>query len=266
MSKKQNAVKAWRHRTKLRMVESMGGSCAVCGYNKCVEALELHHIDPLEKEFGFGKIMSNPIAWYRIVEEIRKCVLLCSNHHREIHSGIISLPGKHATFNEDFLQYKNYSDLNGKCFICGKETSSSNITCSKECAAKRSRTVEWDKIDLKAMLESNMTLSQIADKFNISPSAVSKRIRKFSPELSNMINRTWARNNVFCSICKTKITSDSKSGLCSVCYNFSKRKVERPTKEQLEEEIKNSSWLALGKKYGVSDNAIRKWAKSYDII
>lgn len=44
-----------------------------------------------------------------------------------------------------------------------------------------------------------------------------------------------------------------------------KRKVERPSKEILEKEINESSFCALGRKYGVSDNAIRKWCKAYKI-
>lgn len=43
------------------------------------------------------------------------------------------------------------------------------------------------------------------------------------------------------------------------------RKVVRPEKEELEQMIKNMTWTAIGKKHGVSDNAIRKWAKSYGI-
>ena len=46
------------------------------------------------------------------------------------------------------------------------------------------------------------------------------------------------------------------------CAKFSQRKVmNRPTKEQLLKEVEETSWCAVGKKYGVSDNAIRKWVK-----
>lgn len=45
-----------------------------------------------------------------------------------------------------------------------------------------------------------------------------------------------------------------------------KRKVKRPTKEELEKMIEEMSWVAIGKKYGVSDNAVRKWARAYKII
>jgi len=49
------------------------------------------------------------------------------------------------------------------------------------------------------------------------------------------------------------------------CSYKSQRKAKRPTKEQLGEEIKEFSWRALGRKYGVSDNAVRKWAKRYGL-
>jgi hypothetical protein len=41
------------------------------------------------------------------------------------------------------------------------------------------------------------------------------------------------------------------------------RKVERPPYEQLLEEIEATSYLAVGRKYGVSDNAVRKWVRFY---
>lgn len=60
---------------------------------------------------------------------------------------------------------------------------------------------------------------------------------------------------------------------CSInCYRknkkpklfFDKRKVERPAYETLKKEISQSSYLAVSKKYGVSDTAIRKWIKIYE--
>jgi hypothetical protein len=43
-----------------------------------------------------------------------------------------------------------------------------------------------------------------------------------------------------------------------------KRKVERPPYEILKKEVENFGYLPTGKKYGVSDNAIRKWIKTYE--
>jgi len=67
-----------------------------------------------------------------------------------------------------------------------------------------------------------------------------------------------------CLICG-KETKNKK--YCSYnCSILASRKVTRPSKEQLEKEIKENSWCALGRKYGVTDNAVRKWAKRYDIV
>lgn len=41
-------------------------------------------------------------------------------------------------------------------------------------------------------------------------------------------------------------------------------KVARPSHELLLREIAETSWSAVGRKYGVSDNAVRKWVRSYE--
>jgi hypothetical protein len=41
-------------------------------------------------------------------------------------------------------------------------------------------------------------------------------------------------------------------------------KVERPPYEQLVREIAETNYVAAGRKYGVSDNAIRKWVRAYE--
>jgi hypothetical protein len=42
------------------------------------------------------------------------------------------------------------------------------------------------------------------------------------------------------------------------------RKVERPPRQQLISEVEADGYLAVGRKYGVSDNAIRKWIREYE--
>ena len=42
---------------------------------------------------------------------------------------------------------------------------------------------------------------------------------------------------------------------------FNQRKIERPDNETLIKEIEELGYSATGRKYGVSDNAIRKWLK-----
>ena len=64
-----------------------------------------------------------------------------------------------------------------------------------------------------------------------------------------------------CSSCGVELSGKCKTDLCHSCHSKSQRKVERPPKEQLIKEIGESSYLSVGRKYGVSDNAIRKWIK-----
>jgi hypothetical protein len=42
------------------------------------------------------------------------------------------------------------------------------------------------------------------------------------------------------------------------------RKVERPSYEQLVKDVQAMSMLAVGRKYGVTDNAVRKWIRWYE--
>lgn len=67
-----------------------------------------------------------------------------------------------------------------------------------------------------------------------------------------------------CLICGKKTTN--KKYCSQACSSFSQRRVERPSKEQLSKDIKSMSWLAIGRKYGVTDNAVRSWARHYEII
>ena len=54
--------------------------CAICGYNKCDNALEFHHTNPRDKIFSIGTLRGH------LAEELNKCILLCANCHKEIHS------------------------------------------------------------------------------------------------------------------------------------------------------------------------------------
>jgi 5-methylcytosine-specific restriction endonuclease McrA len=72
-----------KKRHKQIAVDYLGGSCISCGYNKCLDALEFHHKNPLEKDFSIGKF---PMRIERLKKELDKCDLLCANCHREIHA------------------------------------------------------------------------------------------------------------------------------------------------------------------------------------
>lgn len=47
---------------------------------------------------------------------------------------------------------------------------------------------------------------------------------------------------------------------------LSRRKVIHPSKEELQDMLQKETFVAIGKRYGVSDNAVRKWARRYNLI
>ena len=65
-------------------LEYKGSKCAICGYNKCNSALEFHHLDTSKKDFCISD-RNLILDWNLIKEELDKCILVCSNCHREIH-------------------------------------------------------------------------------------------------------------------------------------------------------------------------------------
>ena len=83
----KRAVTKRRQAIRERLVSYKGGQCMLCGYKKCADALDLHHVDASRKEFG---ISSGGLtrAWSKVVAEADKCILICANCHREVHAGI----------------------------------------------------------------------------------------------------------------------------------------------------------------------------------
>jgi hypothetical protein len=81
--KNYSHVYSYRRRLKERLVEYKGGKCEICGYNKCITALEFHHLDPKEKDFGVGA--SKVLSFEKCKQEVDKCMLVCANCHRELH-------------------------------------------------------------------------------------------------------------------------------------------------------------------------------------
>lgn len=174
-------VKDFRQRLKDRAAYVMGNECACCGYNKCIQALEFHHLDPEEKDFSFGK---NPNrSWKDTRNELQKCILVCANCHREIHYGLIDNSLLESSFDENRAK-----------------------------------------------------------------------------EIDQLVDDVKAHKIYYCKICGTEVWRGSE--YCPECAAKIRRKVERPTREELKQLIRSNSFLALGRQFGVSDNTIRKWCKA----
>jgi 5-methylcytosine-specific restriction endonuclease McrA len=88
---------ALRAAQKKEWVSYRGGQCVTCGYDRCVQALVFHHVNPALKRFsisGGGDSrydISQGSAGHtktEILEELDRCVVLCGNCHGELHAGL----------------------------------------------------------------------------------------------------------------------------------------------------------------------------------
>ena len=163
---------------KIEAMKLFDSKCCKCGYCKNYAALEFHHVDPKEKEFSWNKARELP--WIKIIEELKKCVLLCSNCHREEHWP-----------NSVFEKYEN-------------------------------------------------------------------------SEVNTRLNRKEIIPTGTCPKCGVDVY---QTKYCSVdCSAFSKRKAERPSKDELKKLLEENACVKVAAMYGVSDVAVRKWAKKYDLL
>ena len=79
------AVHKRRRKVRQMAVEYKGGRCERCGYDRCIDALEFHHINSSGKDFSISD-KGYTRSWDRVKEELDKCALLCANCHRELHA------------------------------------------------------------------------------------------------------------------------------------------------------------------------------------
>jgi transposase len=90
------SVSRRRRRLKRLLVVEAGGACGLCGYSRCVAALEFHHVVPEEKAFALSEEgVTRSLA--RARAEAKKCVLLCANCHAEVEAGVSTAPDLCAT-------------------------------------------------------------------------------------------------------------------------------------------------------------------------
>ncbi len=170
-------IKRWRKATKHRMIAAMGGKCAICGYDACDEAMDFHHINSDETDFGLGNIRANSRGWSYIVSELRKCVLLCCRCHREVHLGLSTIPEEYPRFDENMADYQNLRMPSTECPVCAKPMNSVNKTCSVSCSSKLRSRYDWSKYNLVEMFKTHSG-QEIADIIGCKPHTLVKHLKK----------------------------------------------------------------------------------------
>jgi hypothetical protein len=165
----------WKDR-KRKAVELFGGKCCICGYNKNLAALEFHHKDPSIKEFSWNKLRLR--NWESVIGELKKCILVCSNCHKEIHSPgqsiIVSENNDNNSLNHNYLKLEDLKPT-GKCPSCYKDTYGTKY-CSVGCANFASRRVKRpSKEQLEDMLKT-MSMVKIGKQYGVSDKSIKKWI------------------------------------------------------------------------------------------
>lgn len=159
------AVSRCQRRKKWKAAESFGGKCSLCGYNKCLAALEFHHVEG-KKEAPSSIIHS--WSWERAKKELQKCVLLCSNCHREVH------------YSERDMEYKinlmPWLRLDCKQCKTSFDTKNGNqLFCSIACRAVHDRRVlRPTKKQLEKMIQDRIPWIQLGKMFGVSDNGVRK--------------------------------------------------------------------------------------------
>ena len=72
-----------RKKLKEEAIKISGGKCSVCGYDRCLSALEFHHNH--ENKEGHVSTFIKKGSRQKVLKEAKKCILLCANCHRELH-------------------------------------------------------------------------------------------------------------------------------------------------------------------------------------
>ena len=71
---------------KISLIRLSGAHCTKCGYKRNFSALEFHHKIPANKKFTLDLRSLSNRKWSVILQEAEKCILVCSNCHKEIHN------------------------------------------------------------------------------------------------------------------------------------------------------------------------------------
>lgn len=83
-----NRIYAERNRNYLNEYKRECGCCA-CNESEPV-VLDFHHTSD-NKEQNVSRLANNYCSIAKLEQEMQKCVVICSNCHRKLHAGIISL-------------------------------------------------------------------------------------------------------------------------------------------------------------------------------
>lgn len=127
----------------------------------------------------------------------------------------------------------------------------------------------YDKKDfleiVNKLKNTKIPMTEIAEEYSLSVRTIhyinSGKVHYNKNENYPLRNRRVINQKKYCIDCGKEISNDAIR--CSDCAYKNMRKVERPTPLELAEKVVLKGFSAVGREYGVSYNAIKKWCVSY---
>lgn len=186
-------------RRKTNLIKVFGSKCCICGFDKWQSALEFHHVNPEEKEFGIT-VDTATKAIEKQLAEMKKCILVCANCHRGIHSNNLEIPNNWQDFYNEEVAQQLIEETHAKkyyCKLCGKEKSKTGILCA-ECARlaqRKSERPSREELKNKIRKESFRTIGL---NYNVSDNAIRKWCKAMNlpstkKEINSYTDEEWEK-------------------------------------------------------------------------
>lgn len=112
-----------------QLVAQFGGKCQQCGYDRCLRALQFHHVDASEKSEWSG--VRGNASNAEVAAHPERFELLCANCHFERHDAIDSASGHYRTCTQCGSEFRSTPN---------REEVDRGKYCSRRCMAESFKT------------------------------------------------------------------------------------------------------------------------------
>ena len=245
-------MSARRNKRRVELIGILGGVCVRCGTS---QDLEFDHIVPGSQDFRIsGRGLDKP--WDQLVTEVAKCQLLCSScHHKKTTESYETLGGWNANTSRipEHGTAACYSRLKCRCAACRKAKQLYRAKLVPYLGNIEKSTVSTTELVARKRASNKLKQTYIRS-IPVEPSFdvdLAKQLHKnqHSPALCPCGNPA-AHGSLFCSAeCRKRYSKPRPS--------------KKPPEQELLYIASGMSLSAAGRFFGVSDNAVRKWLKSF---
>ena len=174
-----------RRKMKLRAVAYKGGKCERCGYSKSYAALDFHHLDKKNKLFVIGGGIY--YRWETVRKELDKCIMLCSNCHREEHENMrFARMAELQRRAREEVQPRIDTGIVRSCPQCHRDFRMTpcrlkairSPCCSDKCKAEIQERASWPSDELLAKIVWERPVATIATELGVCGGAIKKRCKR----------------------------------------------------------------------------------------